>query len=86
MNFAPFYERCQQLPESDKRWADAFCETVNKIFDGDETQFTNHSLICRLFYGKGKSVSKAQYYRKRKLVRMFYEWLYEQGLVQKDTL
>lgn len=86
MNFEPFYERCQHLPDSDKKWADTFFETVTRLFDGDEPQFANHSLICGLFYGKGKSVSKAQYYRKRKLVRMFYEWLYEQGAVEQTVL
>lgn len=86
MNFDLFYERCQQLPENDRRWADAFFVTINEIFDGDEQQFNSHSLICKLFYGKGKSVSKAQYYRKKKLVKMFYEWLYEQGFVQQNTL
>lgn len=86
MNFDLFYERCQQLPENDRRWAGVFFETVNETFDEDNKQFDNRGMICKLFYGKGKSVSKAQYYRKRKLVRMFYEWLYEQGLVSRDTL
>ena len=86
MNFDPFYERCQQLPENDKRWTDAFCATVSDVFIGDEPNFESLGLICRLFYGKGKSVSKAQYYRKRKFVHLFYEWLYEQGVVQQDTL
>lgn len=86
MNFDPFYERCQQLPENDKRWTDTFCATVSDVFSGDEPNFESLGLICRLFYGKGKSVSKAQYYRKRKYVHLFYEWLYEQGVVQQDTL
>ena len=86
MNFNPFYERCQLLPDRDKKWVDTFFETVTKLFDGDEPQFANRGLICGLFYGKGKSVSKAQYYRKRKLVRMLYEWLYEQGAVEQTVL
>lgn len=86
MNFDSFYERCQQLSENDKRWADAFCSTVSELFSGDEPNFEDFGLICRLFYGKGKSVSKAQYYRKRKFVNLFYEWLYEQGAVRKATL
>lgn len=86
MNFNSFYERCQQLPENDRRWADTFCATVSDVFGGDEPDFENISLICQLFYGKGKGVSKAQYYRKRKFVRLFYEWLHEQGLVSQDIL
>lgn len=86
MNFDPFYERCKRLPENDKRWADTFCETVAYAFSEDEPNFKDVGLICRLFYGKGKSVSKAQYYRKRKFVYLFYEWLCEQGVVQQETL
>lgn len=86
MIFEPFYERCQQLPENDKRWIDTFCATIADVFGDDEPNFENFGLVCRLFYGKGKSVSKAQYYRKRKFVHLFYEWLYEQGTVHKDTL
>ena len=86
MNFDPFYERCKQLPENDKRWAGTFCETVAYLFSEDEPNFKDVGLICRLFYGKGKSVSKAQYYRKRKFVYLFYEWLCEQGVVQQETL
>ena len=86
MNFDPFYERCKQLPENDKRWAGTFCETAAYLFSEDEPNFQDVGLICRLFYGKGKSVSKAQYYRKRKFVYLFYEWLCEQGVVQQETL
>ena len=86
MNFDPFYERCKQLPENDKRWAGTFCETVAYVFSEDEPNFQDVGIICRLFYGKGKSVSKAQYYRKRKFVYLFYEWLCEQGVVQQETL
>lgn len=86
MNFNAFYERCQQLPENDKKWADTFCETVADVFGGDDPNFEDIGLICRLFYGKGKSVSKAQYYRKRKFVYLLYEWLYRQGVVRHDTL
>lgn len=86
MNFDLFYERCQQLPENDKKWADIFCETVAYVFGGEEPNFKDIGLICQLFYGKGKSVSKAQYYRKRKFVHLLYEWLYEQGVVQQETL
>lgn len=86
MNFDLFYERCQQLPENDKKWADTFCATVLDVFDDDEPNFDDFGLICRLFYGKGKSVSKAQYYRKRKFVHLLYEWLYEQGVIRQDTL
>ena len=86
MNFDPFYERCQQLPENDRKWADTFFTTVNETFGEGQASFADVRLACRLFYGKGKSVSKAQYYRKRKFVKLFYEWLYEQGLIQQNTL
>lgn len=86
MNFDLFYERCQQLPENDKKWADAFCSTVSEVFGGDEPNFEDLGLICRLFYGKGNSVSKAQYYRKKKFVHLFYKWLYDQGAVRQETL
>lgn len=86
MNFDLFYERCQQLPENDKKWADVFCSTVSEVFGGDEPNFEDLGLICRLFYGKGNSVSKAQYYRKKKFVHLFYEWLYDQGAVRQETL
>lgn len=86
MNFEPFYERCQQLSENDKQWVDTFFATVIELFDVENPQFEDFGLICGLFYGKGKSVSKAQYYRKRKLVRLFYEWLYEQGIVKQSIV
>lgn len=86
MNFEPFYTRCQQLPDKDRQWVDVFYKTVVEVFDEDEPQFQNPDRICRLFYGKSKSVSKAQYYRKRMLVRLFYDWLLEQGAVKQSTV
>lgn len=86
MNFEPFYTQCQQLPEKDRKWVDAFYRTVTGVFDEEHPEFQNPDRICRLFYGKGTSISKAQYYRKRNLVRMFYDWLYQQGAIDKQLV
>ena len=86
MNFEPFYTRCQELPDKDRKWVDGFYSTVLRTFDDEEPQFQNHVMICSLFCGDHGGVSKAQYYRRRIFVRMLYDWLYEQGYVTRDTL
>lgn len=86
MNFESFYTLCQQLPEKDRQWVDVFYKTVIEVFDEEHPQFQNPDRICKLFYGKSASISKAQYYRKRNLVRMFYDWLYQQGAIDKQVV
>lgn len=81
MDFTPFYEKCKELPENDRRWAAAFCHDVDDVFGGNDTQLHNIDKICSLFYGRGSGLSKAQYYRKRKLVLMLYSWLLENGRI-----
>ena len=86
MNFEPFYMQCQQLPEKDEKCIDLLYKTISEVFGGDKPQFGSPDKICKLFYGKGRSVSKSQYYRKRKIIKLFYDWLYEQGAVDKETV
>lgn len=84
MDFSVFYAQCQSLPESERQWVDAFYNTVDEAF-GEEQDFENLHKVCRLFYGRETSkLSKAQYYRKRKLVIKLYDWLEEQGAVSHD--
>ncbi len=86
MDYSAFYDRCQQLPEKDKQWVDAFYRTVVETFDEEIPQYSNLNRICRLFYGRGASLSKSQYYRQRNFVRMFYDWLKEQGAVDETVV
>lgn len=81
MNLEPFFAKCEVLPEPDRRWAVAFCKTLDGVFD-DEC-FEDLARVSTLFYGNGNGLSKAQYYRKRKLVVDFYQWLLEQNVVDE---
>jgi site-specific recombinase XerD len=42
-------------------------------------------LICRLFYGNNSGLSKAQYYRKHKLIKFFYRWLCDENFVSENV-
>lgn len=84
MNFDLFYEKCQQLPEKNRPQAEVFYKNIVDIFGASESpRFDDANSICKLFYGNGKGLSKAQFYRRKGLIQMFYEWLYEQGHVDE---
>ena len=82
MNYEPFYERCRAMPEKDQKWAKAFCETLNGVFD--DQGFLCKQKVCKLFYGKGNGLSKAQFYRKKKFVVELYKWFCEEGKVSQE--
>lgn len=81
MDFTPFYEKCKELPDNERRWATVFCRHVDEVFGNSDAQLHNIDKICTLFYGYGSGLSKAQFYRKRKLVMMLYSWLFENGRI-----
>ena len=85
MDFTPFYEKCKELPENDRKWATVFCRNVDEVFGNSDAQLHNIDKVCALFYGYGNGLSKAQYYRKRKLVLMLYSWLLENGRIDRET-
>ena len=82
MDYGPFYERCRAMPEKDQKWAQAFCETLDGMFD--DGKFRSMQKVCALFYGKGNGLSKAQFYRKKKFVTELYRWLCEAGKVTEE--
>lgn len=84
MDLSPFYDECQLLPENERQWVDVFYRTVIDIFGKDNQSFADLHKVCGLFYGKSTSLSKAQYYRKRKLILRLYEWLLKRGEVDND--
>lgn len=84
MNLSAFYDECQNLPENERQWVDVFYKTVLDVFGEDHQSFEERDKVCRLFYGNSSSLSKAQYYRKRNLVRKLYDWLETQGAVSHD--
>lgn len=86
MNLAAFYDKCQLLPENERRWVDVFYRTVIDVFGEEDQDFFDLSKVCSLFYGNGLGLSKAQYYRKRKLVCGLYDWLFEQGAVTAECV
>ena len=85
MNFQPFYEQCERMCPSDKQWADVFCRSLDCVFGDSDAQLHSVENACKLFYGFGAGLSKAQYYRKRKLVLQFYRWLLEQSRIDQAT-
>ena len=87
MNFEAFYNQCQSLPdENDRKRAEAFCNKIYDVFNEDNPQFSDMSHICNLFYGKNLTISKTQYYCRKNLVCMFYDWLKEQGAVDDELV
>ena len=86
MDFTPFFKRCDNMPENDRRWAKSFCQTVSEVFGDSEVRLQNIGDVCALFYGQGSGLSKAQFYRKRKFVVEFYTWLFEEHKVDQDFL
>lgn len=84
MNLSAFYDECQALPENERQWVDVFYKTVLDVFGEDNQSFEERDKVCKLFYGNSSSLSKAQYYRKRNLVRKLYDWLAAQGAVSDD--
>lgn len=86
MNLSEFHDTLQalDLTDTESKWTEAFWKTVNEVFGEDCEDFESQEKVCKLFYGKGKSLSKAQYYRRRHFVRMFYDWLIEKGAVGED--
>lgn len=87
MDLSVFYNECQLLPSNEKQWVDAFYKTVVDVFGEDEQDFLDLHKVYYLFYGSRSSkLSKAQYYRKRKLILTLYDWLARQGAVTDHFL
>lgn len=84
MDFKPFQERCERLPDNDKRWAGVFCSCIEDTFGDSDAQLHSMSKACKLFYGRGSGLSKAQFFRKKKLVIEFYKWLLEEGKIDEE--
>lgn len=84
MNLSIFYDECQTLPDNERQWVDVFYRTVIDVFGEENQNFANLSKVCLLFYGKSSTLSKAQYYRKRNLIRKLYDWLVKQGAVSEN--
>lgn len=84
MELSAFYEDCQKLPDNEKQWVDAFYNTVIDIFGEDNQVFENRDNVCKLFYGRSFTLSKAQYYRKRNLIRKLYDWLLAHRAVSEE--
>ena len=82
MNLEPFCELCKATQQKDQRWAEAFCATLDGVFDDD--RFMDMGKVCRLFYGKSRGLSKAQFYRKRKYIIDLYRWLEQEGCVSRQ--
>lgn len=82
MNLERFCAQCKSTEGKDRRWAEAFCETLDGLFD--DNNFEDIRKVCSLFYGKGTGLSKAQYYRKRKYVIALYNWLRDCGAVSEE--
>lgn len=82
MNLEQFCAQCKSTEGKDRRWAEAFCETLDGLFD--DNNFEDMGKVCSLFYGKGTGLSKAQYYRKRKYVIALYDWLRDCGAVSEE--
>ena len=82
MDFDSFRQKFANKPDREKKWADAFCDTLDGVFDDEAYQ--SKSKACALFYGKGNSLSKAQFYRKKKYVIELYQWLHEQEKVTQQ--
>lgn len=89
MDYKPFYEICESLPKSKKAGLKTFKDDIETIFDDVKSdQYKQEHKIVRLFTGafKGVGVSRSQYFSRKPLVRMFYDWLYQQGVVPKETV
>lgn len=84
MNLSIFYDECQALPKNERQWLDAFYKNVIDVFGEQHQSFEERDKMCRLFYGNSSSLSKAQYYRKRNLVRKLCDWLAKQGAISED--
>ena len=77
MNLEPFCELCKATQQKDQRWAEAFCATLDGVFDDD--RFMDMGKVCRLFYGKSRGLSKAQFYRKRERYKCQSRKIVRQG-------
>ncbi len=84
MNLNEFYDDCQTLPDNERQWLDVFYRNVVEVFGEDNQNFDNDYNVCRLFYGRSLSLSRAQYYRKKKLVHRLYNWLTAKGAVSDE--
>lgn len=84
MDLEPFFQICKETAGRDKQWAEAFCETLEGVFD--DGLFADMDKVCRLFYGRGKRLSKAQFYRKKKYIVELYQWLAREGQVFPEFL
>jgi hypothetical protein len=82
VDFDSFRQKFANRPDNERKWADAFCDTLDGVFDDEAYQ--SKSKACSLFYGKGNGLSKAQFYRKKKYVVELYKWLHEQEKVTQQ--
>lgn len=80
--FDQFLDKCKLMPEKDKPYIDAFLNYLVGSFEGEN--FADLRTVIRLYYGNGKSLGKAQYYRRRKLVIALYECLLDEGAIDRE--
>ena len=84
MNFEPFYERCKSLGEKYKTDVAYVCNVAGGIFESGG--YDDAYNIKQLFRSDTSKGSGTFFYRRHRVVIMFYEWLFDNGAVLQETV
>lgn len=85
MNYDLFCKQCQYIADSDKDAGQWFYDAAMRMFEA-RADFGELSNISDLFYYGVDKVYKSLYFRRKRIICTFYDWLYEQGEVSKEKV
>lgn len=86
MDLQDFCQSCQNLSEKEQSILPQFCLDVEKIFGQGEPNYQNEGKIISLFYGDSKKLGRSMFFYRKKLIKLFYEWLQRLDLIGKGTV
>lgn len=85
MNLDKFNERCTDLSQNALAVLPGFEASIEQIFGEGVPQYNDHDAILSVFDRK-KTIGQAFFYSVKKLLKIYYECLAEEGLVTQETL
>ena len=80
MDYKPFRTMCDSLPTQTQKAADNFCNSLPYMFP-DDTFMMPRRVYALLSGSRARVIGRSNFYRRKKLTVLFYNWLLEQGLV-----
>jgi len=88
MDYGKFAEHCiATFPEYVSKRTGALVERIEQVFGPpSQANFNNTDLIPNVFYVTSSKLSNTNFYHIKRMLKLFYSDLYEEGLATKETV